>query len=278
MKAMESVNDPETSSNDVAMKGSTRRMVMLEVAVYVLIVVSSFASCFVNRQFGLGVSTAIAAILMIAIMGMWPLYSNVIDAVVGAVGGVFMIFATQLTVMDALPQIDQSDVANRTFRSAAVAMSPASLKGVYTMWTFALLVTLVVFLIAGFLHQMLRRNRTDMVRSMSHSLMLDVALVASSGWVLLPLLLRYIGANAWQVDSPLVVAIVLTAAIVLFAGLSWASTRWWKDYVGAMSVSPLMRVGRNRSHQSCAAIGLASVMCGGLVVFLMLIALLLFIG
>lgn len=275
---MEPVNESETPLDDVAMKGSTRRMVMLEIAVYALIAVSSLASCFVDRQFGLGISTATALILVIAIMGMWPLYSNVIDAVVGAIGGVFMIFATQLMVVDALPEIDRLDAAGRTFRAAAVVMYPTLLNNLYTIWAFALLLTLVVFVLGGFLHQMLRRNRTDMVRSMSHSLMLDVTLVASSGWGLTPLLFRYVGANVWGEHGPLVVAIVSGVAIVLFAGLSWASTRWWKDYVASMSASSSMPVRHDRSHQSCAAIGLASVMCGGFVVFLALVALLLFVG
>lgn len=251
---------------------------MLEIAVYALIAVSSLASCFVGRQFALGISTATALILMIAIMGMWPLYSNVVDAVVGAIGGVIMIFATQLMVMDALPEIDQLDAAGRTFRAAAVAIYPTLLNSLYAIWAFALLLTLVVFVVAGFLQQMLRRNRTDMVRSMSHSLMLDVALVASSGWVLSPLLFRYIGTNVWGMHGPLVVVIVLAVAIVLFSGLSWASTRWWKDYVASMSVSSSVPVKHDRSHQSCAAMGLASVMCGGFVVFLALVALLFFVG
>jgi hypothetical protein len=278
VKAMESVNGSETPLDDVAVRGSTRRMVMLEIAIYVLIAVSSLASCFVDRRFGLGISTATALILVIAIMGMWPLYSNVVDAVVGAIGGVFMIFATQLMVMDALSDVDQFDTADRTFRAAAVDVHPTTLNSLYTIWAFVLLLVLVIFVVEGFLHQMLRRSRAHMVRSMSHSLMLDVVLVASSGWVLSPLLFRYVGANVWGEHGPLVVAIVSGVAVVLFAGLSWASTRWWKDYVASMSALSSMSVRRDRSHQSCAAIGFASVMCGGFVIFLALVALLLFVG
>lgn len=260
--------------------GTATRMVMFQIVVYVIIAVLLVVSCLLDRRLGLGVSVVIPLILMIVAMGMWPLHSSFFDAVVGMAGAVVMIFGTESLLMRVLPRNDQAAGQRTAAEFASFDTIPTSvLMHICTVWAVALLVVLTVFVILGFLHQMLRRERTDMVLSLSHSLMFDVAMAGASGWVLSPLLLRYVGAGSLGAKRLWIVAIVAVIAVALLAGLSWASTRWWKDYAAAgMPLSPLYRGNRDRKRQSCVAIALAPVMYAGFVVFLALVALLVFVG
>ncbi|WEV67686.1 hypothetical protein OZX72_01405 [Bifidobacterium sp. ESL0769] len=271
---------PATPAAPVDGDGCAKQMVMLQVAIYVLIAVVVTVSCLFDRRLGFGFSGAIPLVLMLVVMRMWPLYSSFVDAIVGVVGGIVMIFGTGSLLMSALPRNDQAAGQRTAPQFAGFGTVPASvLMHVYTVWAVALLVVLTAFVILGFLHQMLRRERTNMVLSLSHSLLLDVALAGVSGWVFSPLLFRYFGARSLGAKKPWIVAIVVVAAVAVLAGLSWASTRWFKDYAAAgMPLSSLYHGNRDRKRQSCAAIALIPLMFAGFVVFLALVALLVSVG
>lgn len=268
--------------------GSAKQMVALEVGAYAVIAVLLVVACFVDGQMELGIFTSVAAALAIFSFVAWPYYTSFFDPMVGAVGGYAMIYGTQSLLADTLPETKQM-VGFRHVRHHALAkfntLSTTELLRLCTIWAGALLIVLAAFVILGFLHQMLRRERTDMVLSLSHSLMFNVAMVGVSGWVFAPVLLRYFGVGNLGARKPYVVALVAVIAVALLAALSWASTRWLKDYRAAGS--PITRFKQNTNdakevwnfrRYGMYSLGLMPIMYGGFVVFLAVVALLVFVG
>ncbi|WEV52775.1 hypothetical protein [Bifidobacterium sp. ESL0704] len=268
--------------------GSPKGMVALEVGAYAVIAVLLVVACFVEGRMEVAIFTAVAGALAIFVGVSWPLHTSIFDALVGAFGGFGMIYATETSLAEALPNADGMTGPRRLRRHVSArfdAMSGDELLHWCTRWATALLIVLAAFVILGFLHQMLRRERTNMVLSLSHGLMFDVAMAGASGWVFAPALLRYFGVGALGARKPYVVAIVAVIAVALLAALSWASTRWAKDYRAAGSPLPRFKLeagnGKDiRNFRSYArySLGLMPVMYGGFVVFLALVALLVFVG
>ncbi|WEV72288.1 hypothetical protein [Bifidobacterium sp. ESL0790] len=265
---------------------SAKHIVLLEVCVYVVIAVMLVASCFVDGQVQLTIAELIAQMMVFGII-FWPMRGSIVDRIIGIVGGELMIGGTQMVLLDLLPRTGETSGNHRAHVGRFEEVSTGSLLHVCTLWAGALLVALTVFAILGFLHQMLRRERTNMVLSLSESLMINVALVAASGWVFLPVLLRYFSgdlkdakvAGTAQIG---IVTIIVIVVLALLVALACASVRWWCDYnrvsqPDRSEVVPHWSADERRRY-SWIGIGLAPIMYGGLVVFLALVALLVFVG
>ncbi|MCO6559385.1 MAG: hypothetical protein J6575_08320 [Bifidobacterium sp.] len=271
-----------------SLKGSTKQMVLFEVGAYVVIAILMIAACFVEGRMEVALFTAVAGALAIFVLVSWPLHSSFFDAMVGAFGGFAMIYGTQVWLADALPPTDCMTGPHGLRRHVSArfdALSGDALLHWCTLWAVALLVVLAAFVILGFLHQMLRRERTNMVLSLSHSLMFDVAMAGASGWVFAPVLLRYFGVGNLGARKPYLVALVAVIAVALLVALSWASTRWARDYRASGSSLPRFKLEAGnsndvRSFRSYAfySLGLVPVMYGGFVVYLVLVSLLVFVG
>ncbi|MDF7640275.1 hypothetical protein PT279_01505 [Bifidobacterium sp. ESL0784] len=268
--------------------GSTKQMVVFEIGAYAVIAVLMVAACFVEGRMEVGFFTAVALVLALFVGILWPLHSSVFDVMVGAFGGLALIYGTQTSLAEALPLTDRVAGPRGLRRHVSArfdALSGDELLRWCTIWAIALLVVLAAFVILGFLHQMLRRERTNMVLSLSHSLMFDVAMAGTSGWVFAPVLLRYFGVGNLGARKPLVVALVAVIAVALLAALSWASTRWMKDYLAAGS--PITRFKQDTNdpkevqkfrRYGMYSFALMPIMYGGFVVFLAVVALLAFVG
>ncbi|WEV42175.1 hypothetical protein OZX57_01365 [Bifidobacterium sp. ESL0682] len=283
------VKDAETAASASKSAGpvrSAKSLVKLEVVVYAIIVVMLAVSCLVDGQVQLTVAELIAQMLVFGII-FWPMRGSIVDRIVGVIGGELMIGGTQMALLDLLPRTGESNGIHRARIGRFDEVASSSLLRACTLWTSALLVVLAAFVILGFLHQMLRRERTNMVLSLSQSLMVNVAVVATSGWVFLPVLLRYFSghlkgtkvAGAAQIG---IVAIVVIVALALLAALACASVRWWQDYETAdqpdrSEVVPHWDIDERRRY-SWIGIGFAPIMYGGFVVFLAVVALLVFVG
>lgn len=271
-----------------SLKGSTKQMVLFEVGAYVVIAILMIAACFVEGRMEVAFFTAVAGALAIFVLVSWPLHSSIFDAMVGAFGGFAMIYGTQAWLADALPPTDRMTGPRRVRRHVSAqfnALSGDALLHWCTLWAVALLVVLAAFVILGFLHQMLRRERTNMVLSLSHSLMFDVAMAGASGWVFAPVLLRYFGVGNLGARKPYLVALVAVIAVALLVALSWASTRWAKDYRAAGSPISLFKQDANDPEEvqkfrryGTYSFALMPVMYGGFVVYLAVVALLVFVG
>ncbi|MDF7665653.1 hypothetical protein [Bifidobacterium sp. ESL0745] len=282
-------SDSAQSASSLKATGSVRSVksvVWLEITVYVIIAVMIAVSCFVDGQVQLTIAELIAQMLVFGLI-FWPMRGSIVDRFIGILGGELMIYGTQTVLLNLLPRTGVTHGIHRAQIGRFDEVSVGSLLHACTLWAGALLVALAVFVILGFLHQMLRRERTNMVLSLSQSLMINVAVVASSGWVFLPVLLRYFSGNLKDTkvsDTTQIgiVAVVVIAAVVLLAALACVSMRWWKDYNAAQQpdrseVVPHWDVDERRRY-AWIGIGFAPIMYGGFVVFLALVALLVFLG
>ena len=68
---------------------------------------------------------------------------------------------------------------------------------------------LIVLIIVSFGRQMARENRTHLIRSLSHSVVEGVAMIASAGWCFLPTVLKAIGTVAFVVVMLVIVALAV---------------------------------------------------------------------
>ncbi|WEV59278.1 hypothetical protein OZX67_01520 [Bifidobacterium sp. ESL0728] len=278
--------EPASAPTTTGSARSAKSVVKLEVVVYAIIVVMLAVSCLVDGQVQLTIAELIAQMMVFGII-FWPMRGSIVDRIIGIIGGELMIGGTQMVLLDLLPRRGESNGVHRAHVGRFDEVATGSLLRVCTLWAGALLVVLAAFVILGFLHQMLRRERTNMVLSLSQSLMVNVAVAAASGWVFLPVLLRYFSGNfkgakvagGAQIG---IVAIVVIVALALLVVLACASVRWWRDYdaVGQpdrSEVVPHWDID-DRKRYSWIGIGFAPIMYGGFVVFLALVALLVFVG
>ena len=88
---------------------------------------------------------------------------------------------------------------------------------------------LIVLIIVSFGRQMARENRTHLIRSLSHSVVEGVAMIASAGWCFLSTLLPIrSGENAASTDygSTTAWAVAVIVALLLIIALD-ACSYWW---------------------------------------------------
>ena len=91
---------------------------------------------------------------------------------------------------------------------------PASLDGgksfsMEEAWIAGVGGLLIVLIIVSFGRQMARENRTHLIRSLSHSVVEGVAMIASAGWCFLPTVLKAIGTVAFVVVLLVIVALAV---------------------------------------------------------------------
>lgn len=78
---------------------------------------------------------------------------------------------------------------------------------------------LILLIVISFGRQMARENRTHLIRSLSHSVVEGVAMIASAGWCFLPTVLKALGTGAVGTVAFVVVMLVIVALAV--CSYSW---------------------------------------------------------
>ncbi|MGE8652000.1 hypothetical protein ACOI8O_09480 [Bifidobacterium adolescentis] len=78
---------------------------------------------------------------------------------------------------------------------------------------------LILLIVISFGRQMARENRTHLIRSLSHSVVEGVAMIASAGWCFLPTVLKALGTGAVGTVAFVVVLLVIVALAV--CSYSW---------------------------------------------------------
>ncbi|KFI38405.1 hypothetical protein BACT_0311 [Bifidobacterium actinocoloniiforme DSM 22766] len=127
-------------------------------------------------------------------------------------------------------------------------------------WVDLACLLLILLVVLAFGRQMLRLNRTEVIRGLSANVISGLTCICVPGWIFLPSLMSHL-----SVDLPaglgdrkaLLCSLAVLVALVLAVGLCAASWGWWVD-LGAR---------RRREAQSWLAIALIPMMlAGGLVV------------
>ena len=90
---------------------------------------------------------------------------------------------------------------------------------------------LIVLIIVSFGRQMARENRTHLIRSLSHSVVEGVAMIASAGWCFLPVLLPTTHSRAVDMFSNVTTTWVVAAIVTVLVAvaLTVCSYFWHRD-------------------------------------------------
>ena len=137
----------------------------------------------------------IAALTLAAFVVFWPFRGSILDRIVTLVfGAISLIFVIVPFPTGKVPP-DQT--------AADGSVLP------WYSWALAMGLLLVVLVVFSFGRQMARENRTHLIRSLSHSVVEGVAMIASAGWCFLPTVLKAIGTVAFVVVLLVIVALAV---------------------------------------------------------------------
>lgn len=81
---------------------------------------------------------------------------------------------------------------------------------------------LILLIVISFGRQMARENRTHLIRSLSHSVVEGVAMIASAGWCFLPTVLKALGTDT-------VGTVVFVVVMLVIVALAVCSYFWHRD-------------------------------------------------
>lgn len=81
-------------------------------------------------------------------------------------------------------------------------------------WIAGVAGLLILLIVISFGRQMARENRTHLIRSLSHSVVEGVAMIASAGWCFLPIVLKALGTDTVGTVAFVVVMLVIVALAV----------------------------------------------------------------
>lgn len=98
-------------------------------------------------------------------------------------------------------------------------------------WLLGAGALLVVLIVAGFIRQMARENRTNLITSLSAMILDGVCSIAAAGWCFLPALFRGMTVSRQDGSTALHTAwmVGIAAVIIVAVLLAVASYRWNKD-------------------------------------------------
>lgn len=177
--------------------------------------------------------TTTAVVAMIVIFAFFdPLRDGVPGRIIALVAGfASMVFATTPWLGNVV--FDASKVAAQDGQNAADYLMPQA-------WLVGAGVLLVLLIVAGFVRQMARKDRSNLIMQLSDMVLDGVASILCAGWCFFPYLFTNTTVVGFGGSSSLHVAWLLgVIAVVLVAvALAFASHRWKKEaqpYPGAHS-------------------------------------------
>ena len=135
--------------------------------------------------------TIIGSLAMIALLVVFSPFRD------GTAGHVIAVIAGLLSVVCA------------TTMTLGRAIFAADATGGKDFWIAGVGGLLILLIVISFGRQMARENRTHLIRSLSHSVVEGVAMIASAGWCFLPTVLKAIGTVAFVVVRLVIVALAV---------------------------------------------------------------------
>ena len=140
--------------------------------------------------------TIIGSLAMIALLVVFSPFRD------GTAGHVIAVIAGLLSVVCATTMT----LGRAIFAADATGGKDFSMEDGWIAGVGGLLILLIVI---SFGRQMARENRTHLIRSLSHSVVEGVAMIASTGWCFLPTVLKAIGTVAFVVVLLVIVALAV---------------------------------------------------------------------
>lgn len=200
---------------------NSRQMLGVQALAYVVLVGVALVLASVSGSLGDMVFYGLAVVALAALVAFhvcWPFQAGVADRVIGFVVGVLSLIAAATPMSTLLLPMNAQMVASALRRNT------------YPMacWAAAVAGLLVLIIIVSFARQMLRAERSHLIRALSHCVTGAAASISLAGWVFLP----YVVASGQSaVELAIVPKFVALVAVMVVAALvlAYASTFWLKE-------------------------------------------------
>ena len=154
----------------------------------------------------------VCVIILLALVTFWPLQGSTADKAIPLFAGIASMWCAALALKGWLPNsvIDNTEVSMDKF---IAAIHP------YERWAVSFALILVAATFVSFGRQMLREERSNLVRNISHSLTASIACAALPGWLFLPSIIRFTF-SVRILELGVLVAVLGLLAVIVLAGLS----------------------------------------------------------
>lgn len=164
------------------------------------------------------ITLTLCMIILLTFLALWPLHGNIVDRIIALCSGIASTWCATFALKGWLPQsviIDNETVSMSKF---IAAIKP------YERWAVSFALILVAATFITFLRQMLRENRTNLVRNLSHTLTASIACAALPGWMFLPSIIRFMP-SLRNTEGGILVAALCVLMVILLSGLSYLWVR-----------------------------------------------------
>lgn len=190
-------------------------MLACQTLAYALFIVTGVIWAIAGAGAGI-IADILTIVLMVAVLAVfhwfWPFRATIIDRAIGCAAGLLSI------VVVASPAAGNLLVP----MSEAIERSPLQYEmHAETQWAAAVAGLLVLLTIVSFARQMLREERSHLIRALSHCVTGGAASIALAGWYFIP----YVVAGAYTLSPALFAGIIV--AMVLFALVLAFGSVWW---------------------------------------------------
>lgn len=187
------------------------------------------------------ITLILCLIIMLTFIALWPLHGNVIDRAIALCAGIASTWFATGVLKGWLPKsviIDNETVSMSKF---IAAIHP------YERWAVSFALILAAATFVTFLRQMLRENRTNLVRNLSHTLTASIACAALPGWLFLPSIISFMP-SLRNLNGGILVIVLCIFMLIALSGLSylWVRNNYEEYETGivshdiAISILPIM--------------------------------------
>lgn len=160
------------------------------------------------------ISLTVCMLILLTFLAFWPLQGNIIDRIIALISGIASAWCATLALKGWLPQSVIIDYETVSMSKFIAAIHP------YERWAVSFALILVAATFVTFIRQMLRENRTNLVRNLSHTLTASIACAALPGWLFLPSIIRFMP-SLRSTDGGILVAALCTFMLIVLSGLSY---------------------------------------------------------
>lgn len=194
-------NTQETRGIQETTHSKVKVAIAVEVAAYVLVLVAGLGST------SLPLHDIPQLVILLLFMVYWPFRGTVLDRVVTIIFGLASLACAVFPF------------AERFMKQNGSSYQPQQ----WDFWALAAGALLVVLVIFSFARQMLREDRSHLIRALSHAVTSGVAAIAVAGWCFLPDLYALV----MKGNVAAIVALVVIALLAVALGV--ASYFWVRD-------------------------------------------------
>lgn len=194
-----------------------------------------------------GVAIALAVVLLVLFQVGWPFRAGIADRLIGAVAGVLSILCARTSLA--------SQLFYPAYEGGRLADDGRLVMYQLVRWAACCAILLIAATIIAFGRQMVRAERSHLIRALSHCMTGAVVSVSAAGWCFVPDLIDMGSASP---DNGLLTRfIIVAAAFVVVAVLFAVCSVSWSREADPDPAAPAPWLG----------IGLLPVMLSGLLVF-----------